>query len=118
MVASPLGILDNSNPKDIRDHFKAAGFSELLADGDLTAISDLVYNNQTEVKSFGMILHLLTPPTSHCSQETMKERLFGYYAAMGMMDALQLVRDSGCKPSISNVCFAYVCFCFVNFILC
>ena len=42
-------MLENSTYKDAVEHFKAAGFSDLLAGGDVTALSDLVYNNQTEV---------------------------------------------------------------------
>lgn len=49
MVASPPGILDNFIPKDVKDHLKEAGFSDLLLDGDLKALSDLLYSNLTEV---------------------------------------------------------------------
>ena len=50
MVASLLGMVDNSTLKDFREHFKAAGFSDLLADGDMTTLSNLVYSNLTKVR--------------------------------------------------------------------
>ena len=49
MVASLLGMMDNTTLKDIKESFKAAGYSDLLADGDMTALSELVYSNLTEV---------------------------------------------------------------------
>ena len=54
-IASLLGIVDNSTLEELRERSRLAGFSELLLDGDLMAVSDLVYSNQTEVpkKSFG-----------------------------------------------------------------
>ena len=107
MVAFPPGALKNFIPKDSRKRLKAAGLSDLLLDGDLTALSDLVYNNLTEVrmKRLGTVYTpIISTTLSHCSQETVKEKLFGYYAIMGMMDAFRLVRDSGFQPTTSIVC--------------
>ena len=42
-------MVNNSTLKDIRESFKADGFSDLLADGDMTALNDLVHSELTEV---------------------------------------------------------------------
>ena len=111
MVAFLLRMMENSTLKDIRERFKVPGFSDLLADGDMTALNDLVYSNLTEVYTYIRValtrfLHLLPPPISHCSQKAVKERLIAYYAAMGMTDALRLILDSGFQPATSRVCSA------------
>ena len=48
MVASLAGKIDNSTPKDLREPFMH-GVNDLLADGDMTALSNLVYNNELKV---------------------------------------------------------------------
>lgn len=56
IAASLLGMVDNSTQKDLAGHL-LAGLGDLLVDGDMKALSDLVYSNLTEVLVYEWLQH-------------------------------------------------------------